>query len=161
MLDALVRIDPWGKNKMTKQQHRSGNRFRLLLYERMWKRWAMPCILIVPASVVLWLFTGRLFSSSDALLHRALGLLPHSLISSISFLIELSAPILSILHVLYDFLALVPALIALALLVLIFLSRRAAWVPGQPPAHPIPHLPAGHLLRADQRDTHPLLLPGL
>lgn len=113
---------------MAKKRRRSGKRFRLLLYERMWKRWAIPCILIVPASVALWLFTPRLFSSADALLRRALGLLPHSLISSISFLIELSAPILSILHVLYDFLALVPALIALILLVLIFLSRRTAWV---------------------------------
>ena len=31
-------------------------RFRLLIYERMWQRWAWPCILIVPASVALWWF---------------------------------------------------------------------------------------------------------
>ena len=32
------------------------SRFRLLVYERMWQRWAWPCILIVPASVALWWF---------------------------------------------------------------------------------------------------------
>jgi len=36
-----------------------GDRFRLLIYERMWQRWAWPCILIVPASVVLWWFAPR------------------------------------------------------------------------------------------------------
>jgi len=32
----------------------------LLIYERMWQRWAWPCILIVPASVVLWWFAPRI-----------------------------------------------------------------------------------------------------
>ena len=35
-------------------------RFRLLIYERMWQRWAWPCILIVPASAVLWWFAPRI-----------------------------------------------------------------------------------------------------
>jgi hypothetical protein len=39
---------------------RSKPRFRLLIYERMWQRWATPCILIVPGSVVLWLFAPRI-----------------------------------------------------------------------------------------------------
>lgn len=38
---------------MTKKR---GDRFRLLIYERMWQRWAWPCILIALASVVLWWF---------------------------------------------------------------------------------------------------------
>ena len=37
-----------------------GDRFRLLLYERMWQRWAWPCILIALASVALWWFTPRI-----------------------------------------------------------------------------------------------------
>jgi hypothetical protein len=32
------------------------SRFRLLVYERMWQRWAWPCILIMPTSVALWWF---------------------------------------------------------------------------------------------------------
>jgi len=79
---------------MAKKRRRSGKRFRLIIYERMWKRWAFPCILIIPASITLWWF----------------------------------APLLSITHILYRALALVPALVALILLVLTFLSRRRAWV---------------------------------
>ena len=79
---------------MAKKRRRSGERFRLIIYERMWKRWAFPCILIIPASIALWWF----------------------------------APLLSITHVLHRALALVPALVALILLVLTFLSRRRAWV---------------------------------
>ena len=79
---------------MAKKRRRSGERFRLVIYERMWQRWAFPCILIIPASVALWW----------------------------------SVPFLSITHVLYRALALVPALIALILLVFTFLSRRTAWV---------------------------------
>lgn len=45
---------------MTKKQRRSGERFRLLIYERMWKRWALPCILIIPASFVLWWIAPKL-----------------------------------------------------------------------------------------------------
>ena len=37
-----------------------GDRFRLIIYERMWQRWAWPCILIVPASVALWWFAPRI-----------------------------------------------------------------------------------------------------
>ncbi len=37
-----------------------GNRFRLLIYERMWQRWAWPCILITLASVALWWFVPRI-----------------------------------------------------------------------------------------------------
>ena len=83
---------------MAKKRRRSGKRFRLLIYERMWKRWAFPCILIIPASVVLWWF----------------------------------APLLSITHVLHRALALVPALVALILLVFTFLSHRTAWVQCRP-----------------------------
>jgi len=35
-------------------------RFRLLIYERMWQRWAWTCMLIVPASVALWWFAPRI-----------------------------------------------------------------------------------------------------
>jgi hypothetical protein len=44
---------------MAKRRHR-GNRFRLSIYERMWQRWAWPCILTVPASVSLWWFAPRI-----------------------------------------------------------------------------------------------------
>ncbi len=40
---------------------KSGNRFRLLIYGRMWQRWAWPCILIVLASSVLWWFAPRIW----------------------------------------------------------------------------------------------------
>lgn len=79
---------------MAKRRRKSGDRFRLVIYERMWKRWAFPSILIIPASVALWWFT----------------------------------PLLLITHPLYRALALVPALIAVILLVFTFLSRRRAWV---------------------------------
>jgi len=44
---------------MTKRR-RHGKRFRLLLYERMWQRWAWPCILTVPASIALWWFAPKI-----------------------------------------------------------------------------------------------------
>jgi hypothetical protein len=44
---------------MVKRQRR-GNRFRLSIYERMWQRWAWPCILTVPASASLWWFAPRI-----------------------------------------------------------------------------------------------------
>jgi hypothetical protein len=44
---------------MAKQQSH-GNRFRLLIYGRMWQRWAWPCILIVPASIVLWWYAPQI-----------------------------------------------------------------------------------------------------
>ncbi len=37
-------------------KRRRGTRFRLLIYERMWQRWAWPCILIVLASAAMWWF---------------------------------------------------------------------------------------------------------
>ena len=37
-----------------------GNRFRLSIYERMWQRWAWPCILTVPASIALWWLAPRI-----------------------------------------------------------------------------------------------------
>ncbi len=79
---------------MAKKPRRSGDRFRLVIYERMWKRWAFPCILIIPASVALWWFT----------------------------------PLLSITQPLYRAIALVPAFIALFILIFTFFSRRRAWV---------------------------------
>ncbi len=51
-----------------------GKRFRLSIYERMWQRWAWPCILIVLASVALWWFAPRI-----SIIHasfRALTLIP-------------------------------------------------------------------------------------
>ena len=42
------------------KRRRRGNRFRLSIYERMWQRWAWPCILTVPASVSLWWFAPRI-----------------------------------------------------------------------------------------------------
>jgi hypothetical protein len=38
------------------KRRRSGKRFHLLIYERMWQRWAWVCILIIPASIALWWF---------------------------------------------------------------------------------------------------------
>ncbi len=71
-----------------------GKRFRLLIYEQMWRRWALSLILIVPASLVLWWV----------------------------------APQLSITNPLYRALALIPAAISMAMLLLVYLSRRRAWV---------------------------------
>jgi hypothetical protein len=42
------------------ERRRSGKRFRLLIYERMWQRWAWPCTLIVPASLALWWSAPRI-----------------------------------------------------------------------------------------------------
>ena len=44
---------------MTKRRRR-GKRFRLLIYKRMWQRWAWPCALIGPASFALWWFAPRI-----------------------------------------------------------------------------------------------------
>ena len=59
---------------MAKKRPRSGDRFRLLIYERMWKRWALPSVLIIPASIVLWWFVPNLSITHP--LHRALALVP-------------------------------------------------------------------------------------
>jgi len=75
-----------------------GKRIRLLIYARMWQRWAWPCILIMLASVVLWWFTPRI----------------------------------PIIHQPFRVLTLVPALVALVLLVYTFLARRLAWVQCRP-----------------------------
>lgn len=56
------------------KRRRHGKRFRLLIYERMWQRWALPCILIVPASVALWWFAPHI-----SIIHtpfRALAIVP-------------------------------------------------------------------------------------
>ena len=42
------------------RRRRSGERFRLLIYGRMWQRWAWPCILTVPASIALWRFAPQI-----------------------------------------------------------------------------------------------------
>ena len=81
-------------DKTAKKQRRSGKRFRLLLYERMWKRWAWPCILIVPASITLWWFMPRLFIAVWW----------------------------------YHALALVPAFIAIIILIFTNMARRTTWV---------------------------------
>ena len=59
---------------MAKKRPRSGDRFRLLIYERMWKRWALPSVLIIPASIVLWWFVPNLSITHP--LYRALALVP-------------------------------------------------------------------------------------
>jgi hypothetical protein len=59
---------------MVKKRRRTGERFRLVIYERMWKRWAFPSVLIIPASVALWWFAPRL--SITHALYRALALVP-------------------------------------------------------------------------------------
>ncbi|RLC67553.1 MAG: hypothetical protein DRI48_01980 [Chloroflexi bacterium] len=56
------------------RKRRRGKRFRLLIYERMWKRWAWPCILILPAAVVLWWVAPSLSITHP--LYRALALVP-------------------------------------------------------------------------------------
>lgn len=38
---------------------RGGTRFRLLIYGRMWQRWAWPCTLIAVASFVMWWVAPR------------------------------------------------------------------------------------------------------
>lgn len=34
-----------------------GDNFRLLIYERMWQRWAWPLFLLIPASVAFWWYS--------------------------------------------------------------------------------------------------------
>ncbi len=41
-------------------KERRGDRFRLLIYERMWQRWAWPCILTIFASLALWWLAPRI-----------------------------------------------------------------------------------------------------
>ncbi|HEY73568.1 MAG TPA: hypothetical protein G4N99_09885 [Thermoflexia bacterium] len=48
------------REKMAKKGRGDGDRFRLQIYERMWQRWAWPCILIIVASIVLWWFAPRI-----------------------------------------------------------------------------------------------------
>lgn len=56
------------------KRRRGGKRIRLLIYGRMWQRWATSCILIVPASVVLWWFVPRIPIIYEPF--RALALVP-------------------------------------------------------------------------------------
>ena len=59
---------------MAKKRRRSGKRFRFIIYERMWKRWSFPCILIIPASVALWWFTPLLSITEGW--YRAIAFVP-------------------------------------------------------------------------------------
>ena len=71
MLGGLPLVDLYGKwytsvtliyslrDTVTKRRRR-GKRFRFLIYERMWHRWAWPCLLIGPASIALWWFAPRI-----------------------------------------------------------------------------------------------------
>lgn len=59
---------------MAKRRRTSGQRFPLLIYDRMWQRWALPCFLLVPASVVLWRIAPRLLITGTVL--RTLALIP-------------------------------------------------------------------------------------
>lgn len=51
-----------------------GDRYRLLVYERMWQSWALPCLMIAPASLALWWFAPRATFLSPRL--RTLTLVP-------------------------------------------------------------------------------------
>jgi hypothetical protein len=62
------------------KRRRRGNRFRLLVYGRMWQRWALPCVLIIPASLVLWWGAPRISILNPSL--RPLALVP-ALISAV------------------------------------------------------------------------------
>jgi len=44
---------------MGKKKQRS-DRFRLLVYGRMWQRWALPCLLIIPTSLAAWWFAPQI-----------------------------------------------------------------------------------------------------
>ena len=80
------------------RRHGRGDRFRLVIYGRMWQRWALPCALTIPASFALWWF----------------------------------APRIPILHAPYRALALVPASVAIVILVYAYLARQLAWVQCRP-----------------------------
>jgi len=84
---------------MAKKRRR---RFRLLIYERMWQRWAGPCILIVLASVVLWWVAPYIpFLPSS---FRIFGLIPLRILT------------------------LVPIPVFLIILAYAYLARSLAWV---------------------------------
>ncbi|HDQ70922.1 MAG TPA: hypothetical protein ENN19_02365 [Chloroflexi bacterium] len=68
---------------MAKNKKSRGKRFRLLIYERMWKRWALPSVLIIPASIALWWVAPHLGVSHS--LHRALAFVPACIASFILF----------------------------------------------------------------------------
>ena len=84
---------------------KQGKRFRLLMYERMWQRWAFPCLFIAPASIALWLLAPSAY------------FVPQSIkLPIIGFQIPLRP------------LMLVPALASLYILAYSFLAQRMAWV---------------------------------
>ncbi len=83
---------------MARKKRSRGKKFPLLIYERMWKRWALPCLLIIPASIALWWV----------------------------------APFLEIVEPLHRGLSLVPAVVALFILIFTFMARRLAWVQCRP-----------------------------
>ncbi len=56
------------------KRRRQGKRFRLLIYERMWQRWAGILVLIILASLVMWWFSPSL--SLETLWEQALTLVP-------------------------------------------------------------------------------------
>jgi len=76
------------------KQEECGDRFRLLVYGRMWERWAFLCVTIIPASIAVWWFTPRISIISQRL----------------------------------RVLTLVPALVAIVLLVYTFFARKLSWV---------------------------------
>jgi hypothetical protein len=51
-----------------------GKRFPLLIYERMWKKWGLPSLLVALASGVLWLLAPRVYFLPSSL--RTLILVP-------------------------------------------------------------------------------------
>jgi hypothetical protein len=82
-----------------------GKRFRLLLYERMWQRWAFPCLMLVPASIALWFLVPRI------------SFIPPSLdLPLLDFRIPLR-PLIP-----------VPAMAAAVILIYTYLARCTAWV---------------------------------
>jgi hypothetical protein len=54
-------IKPYtARRKEMAKKERRGDRFRLLIYERMWQRWAWPCFLTILASLALWWLAPRI-----------------------------------------------------------------------------------------------------
>ena len=82
-----------------------GKRFRLLMYERMWQRWAFACLLVAPASIAMWLLAPRAYFVPESLQ------LP---------IVALRIPVRPLM--------LLPAFAALYILVYSYLAKRMAWV---------------------------------
>lgn len=86
---------------MAKRRRRHGKRFRLLIYKRMWQRWALPSLLVMLASFAWWWYAPQ-----NPLLQNDAAQ-PDNLRRSLT---------------------LIPAFASFAILVYSLLARRMAWV---------------------------------